>query len=380
MLEGSFDVLVIGAGIHGLCVAWELRRRGVAHVAVIDRFASGHARGSSHGTSRITRSSYHHPLYVKLARAAHEEAWPRLASDLGGELIVRSEGPFFGGLFFGPEVDRFRAFVDTTVGAGADVEVIDAREAARAFPWFCFDGVQRVMVDHTAGVVRADRVCAGLRAWLTAHGVALAHDVAARTWRRVGGEFVVETNCGALRARQLVVAAGAWVGELVPELRARLTVLRQAIGYFALDVAEPDTRAPRFPVWARLGAVANDFVYGLPAVGEAGVKIARHVTLGDAVAPRDALLPTPAQLADLDTCARLVFGQRVRQRVAAETCLYTMTRDEHFVVDALPGEPGVVVCSACSGHGFKFGPVIGKLVAEILLDGARPPVEFGLAR
>ena len=96
MAEVVLDALVIGAGIHGLCAAWQLRRRGLARVAVLDRFPAGHARGSSHGESRITRSSYHHALYIRLAQTAHAEDWPCLAVDTGVVPIVRTPGVFFG--------------------------------------------------------------------------------------------------------------------------------------------------------------------------------------------------------------------------------------------------------------------------------------------
>ncbi len=381
MAEVVFDALVIGAGIHGLCAAWQLRRRGLTRVAVLDRFPAGHARGSSHGESRITRSSYHHPLYIRLAQTAHAEDWPCLAADIGVVPIVSTPG-----VFFGPDVPRFRAFVATTLAAGANVEAIEAREAARRFPLLRLHDAASVLLDHTAGVVRADVVLRGLRAWLAGHGVEVADSTRVLALRSQPDYVAVDTERGERRAAHVVVACGAGVSALLPSLRARFEVRRQSVGYFELHAAPARTQAPEFPVWARIGDEVNDFVYGTPAVGAGGVKLARHVTLGrvDGAGPNDAEqdvpIPSPAALEDLDACARLLFGDAVRGRLRSETCLYTMTPDEHFVVDALCHDPRIVVCAACSGHAFKFGPTLGRLAVDVLLHGARPPVEFALAR
>jgi sarcosine oxidase len=371
--EGTFDVLVLGAGIHGLCAAWQLRRRGVRRIAVLDRFAPRHARGSSHGSSRITRSSYHDARYVQLAQEARHE-WATLARELAVEAIVPTPG-----VFFGPDVPRFAAFVATTVNAGAKVAVLDARDAQRRFPLLVLGGARQVLLDHTAGVVRADLVCAALRVWLLQHEVALIDETPVHALHAEDRAVAADTACGILRAPRVVLACGAGVGRLLPALASRFLVLRQSVGYFALHATPAQVRAPRFPVWARIGEAGNDFLYGLPAVGSTDVKVARHVTEGRGDDPEvDVPAPPAPALRDLDVCARTVFGARVRARVRAETCLYTMTRDQHFIVDALPKDARIVVCSACSGHGFKFGPVIGKMVADLVLAGARAPAAFAL--
>jgi sarcosine oxidase len=190
----------------------------------------------------------------------------------------------------------------------------------------------------------------------------------------------VVTDRGTLRAERVVLAAGAWLGELVPALAPRLTVLRQRVGYYRLGQDGAAGRA--MPVWARIGLAPDDFAYGLPElVAGEGVKVARHRTSGTADNPDvDPDGADAAALADLDACAHQVLGPRLGARLRVETCLYTMTKDQHFVVDALPGDPRVVIVSACSGHGFKFGPLVGDLVAGLLLDRQRPPPAFALVR
>lgn len=372
MRSKSFDIAIVGAGIHGLCVARALRRRGVRRIVVLDRFPAGHARGSSHGSSRITRSSYHDPLYVRLAARARREDWPALARDLGGPLI--DDAP---GLFFGPDSPRLHAFAQATLATSQEVEAIEVADARRRFPQFTFADAGVVLLDRSAGVIRAEVVMEGLRRWLAEAGVEVRHGVRAQAWRRGDEGLEVVTDAGVFRVGGIVLAAGAWIGELVAALRSRLTVVRQHVAYLRL-AAGAAMRAPAFPVWAWIGAEADDFFYGLPDAGEGGVKLGRHLVAGPGDDPSFAATPSEQALTDVEAFARRTFAARIVARAHSDTCLYTATADEHFVLDALPGEPRVVVVSACSGHGFKFGPTMGELAASLLLDGVHPPAEFGL--
>jgi len=365
-----YDVVVVGAGIHGLSAALALRARGLAATVVLERFALDHARGSSHGASRILRASYHDPLYVRLARAARHDGWPALARALGVEPLLPTPG-----LFFGPDSSRLRAYFAATLGSGARVEAIDAAAARARYPLLAVPGDSLVLLDHDAGILTAATVLAAMRRWLAANGVELRAGVRATAVHGDGAGVVVETEAGELRAHRAVLACGPWTSALVPDLAPRCTVLRQWIGYYALDAPAAACAPPCFPVWARIGAEANDFTYGLPAVGEAGVKLACHRTRGAPDDPDADASESEAALAALDRVAGAVFRASPR-RVRSETCLYTMTADEHFVVDALPHDRRIVVVSACSGHGFKFAPVLAELVADLLLAGVRPPAAF----
>ena len=126
------DVVVVGGGIHGLCAAFHLRRRGRG-VVVIDRFGVGHDRGGSHGFSRITRSSYHDRRYVKLAQRTQQEGWPLLEAELGQQLVHATPG-----LFFGPPEGLFADFLTATLDSGVAVEQIDRVTAQSSFPLLRF--------------------------------------------------------------------------------------------------------------------------------------------------------------------------------------------------------------------------------------------------
>ncbi len=359
-----YDAVVVGGGILGLSTAWWLLRRG-AHVALIERHLLGHDRGSSHGRSRITRSAYADPLYARMAAAAHVEAWPTLAADLGLRLLHPRDGCFFGwadGLI--------GAYATAVAEAGADVARLDPAEAARRFPMFRFGQDVTALWDRTAAVVAAADTMAGLAAWVRAR---------ATVWEGCAVHGLdadapaVHTDRGVLSAERVIVTAGAWTGALVPSLRATLTPIRQTVLYLDVD-ADPDA----FPVWVWKGRTEDEMFYGLPRFQRPGLKIARHVLDGRRDDP-----DAPAGPPEID--AVLAFARErlrvpVRGVLATERCLYTVAPREDFVLDALPDAPHVIVGSACSGHGFKLAPLNGRILAELALDGRSTVAPFVTSR
>jgi monomeric sarcosine oxidase len=358
---GAFDVVVVGAGINGLCAAWWLNRRG-ARVAVVEQHALAHDRGSSHGRSRITRSAYADAAYVRLMQVAHGEAWPALEADAGRPLRRKRDG-----CFFGPIDGPFRDYVDAIAQVDVDAEAIEGAEARRRFPMFRFPAGVAAVHDRTAAVVAAADTMDALRGLLRARGVVLAEGCAVT--ELAPAERRVETSRGVLVADRFVVAAGPWTSRLLPGLKPRLTPVRQTVGYFDVPGAAD------FPVWAWRGR--EDFYYGLPEFQRPGLKAANHRTSGVADDPDvDGTLPVDDVRAFLDAQLAVPVGELL----ATERCFYTNTDDEDFVIDHVPGAPNVVVAAGMSGHGFKFGPLTGRILAELALDGRSSVAAFEAER
>lgn len=377
---GRFDVLVVGAGVNGLATAWQLARRGAGRVGLIDRHSIGHEHGSSHGPTRITRSTYADPRLVAMMVEANARDWPALEAAAG--MPLRHPHPTF---FFGPADGPITAYAEA-VGrvAGALIDDV-APAAARALAggWLRIGDGDRALHDRSGAVIAAADVIRSLERLVRAGGVEVIEGTAVRAIGRAGGRrdavdavdadaadaaderddgpVVVDSAAGTLLAERVVVTAGAWIGRLLPELAGRFTPLRQTVAF--LDVEGDPATAPN---WVRVGFDDEPEVFGQPAFGHAGLKAAIHRQDGapddpDVVTPFDAASPAVAELLGLiDRC----LAVPVRGVLGGMTCLYTMTPDHGFVLGPLDGDPRIIVGAACSGHAFKFAPWTGRVLAS----------------
>ncbi len=358
-------VVVVGAGINGLSTAWQLSRRGVGPVLVLEQFPLGHARGSSHGQSRITRSSYHSTVYIDLVRHAHSEDWPALETDAGEQLLHPT-----GGLFFGPDGEQYRSFAAAVTEAGVNVEEIAVAEARLRYPQFRFPDAIGVLVDHTAGLVAAEATLAALARLCRGAGVEIRDETPVLELGIGGDPLIVKTAGGVVEAERIVVAAGPWAPHLLPFLGARATPSRQTVAYWDAGADAADYRLGSFPVWVYLGAGENDLWYGLPEFGRPGFKAARHVvsaTADDPDDPRDQA--DPVALEEIRDFVVEQFTVEAPVLVGSEHCFYTNTPTEDFIIDLHPEDERIVIAAGFSGHGFKFGPTTGRILADLALSG-----------
>jgi len=339
------EVVVVGAGVMGLATARALARAG-RDVVLVEQFRVGHTRGSSHGGSRIFRLSYPDPAWVRLAQDALP-LWHELEAETGVTLLERH-----GSLDLGGWEPNRAALAANRIA----FEVLDAAEIARRFPLRVEPG-ERALWEPTGGIVRADLALAALRDGGVAAGVRLLEETCVTALEHEPDGVIVHAGQLALRAETVVVTAGAWARELVAPLGIELEVVatRETVSYFSLEQAEPmpsviDAVERRGP--GQLG-------YALSAPG-VGLKAGIHHT-GAETDPDAAGVPDP-KLAErtAEWVDRRFRGATPTGPV--ETCIYTNTADESFVLQHLGR---VVVGSACSGHGFKFAPVIGDRLAAL---------------
>ena len=362
------DVVVIGAGVMGSATARALAERGVGTI-LLEQFKVGHTRGSSHGAVRIFRLSYPEPDYVRLAERALRE-WRRLESDASEELLVTT-----GGLDVGPGAAACANALDR---CGIAREWLSVAEATERFPGIAFGDLESVLFQKDAGVCLADRTVAALVRLARAGGVEVREETPSERFYPAGEGVTVETSSGRIEARAVVVTAGPWAEHvLAASVRApSLAPMLQTIGYFAPAGADSMRGMPTLIDWdtPRLAW------YAVPAVGESpGVKIGDH-TAGVPVDPREGPFQVdPAQLATHSGFVGRRLPGLIAEPVRSETCLYTMTPDEDFLLDR---EGPFVIGGGFSGHGFKFAPLIGEILADLAtgLDPGLPAERFSLRR
>ena len=371
-----YEALVIGGGVNGLSTLYHLHRLGCRRLGLVERFRLGHGRGSSHGHSRVTRSAYVDPDYVRLMQVVHGEEWPRLERDVGRTLIHRTPG-----CFYGPPGGKYERYARAVAQAGADVEQIDVVEARRRFPQLRFGDAGGALHDRTAGLVAAAETVSALIDLCRRNGVEMREETRVLGIDLARDPIRVETDRGALEAERLVVTAGSWASELLPFLKQRLKVLRQTVFYFKANGPAEAFQVGRFPVWGYLGDGENHIYYGLPAFGREGIKAARHITSGAGDDPEE--VPEKADEREMGLVRAFLdreFVPRIEGLLDAETCLYTMTGTEDFIIDLHPEDPRLAVGASCSGHGFKFGPMTGRALAELVLKGRTETPEFEAMR
>lgn len=359
------SLVIVGGGINGLAALFHALRLGAKSPLLVDRFQLGHDRASSHGPSRIARSMYPHAGYVRLMRATFAEEWPRLERAAGEPLLFRSPG-----LFFGPADGPIAAYAKGVKEAGAEVDVLDVATARALFPMLRFEENELVLHDRTAALIAAARALRALERSTRASGAEFQLGTRVLAIDPSRDPIRIETDRGGLLAERVILTAGPWAPALVPELATRLISIRQNLAYFELEGARDEFRVGRFPVFARIGLDENDFYYGLPEFDHPGVKLARHVTRGRDDDP-DSSPGTYDEdaIEDLRAFAIRAFVRPVRGLAGADTCMYTCTPTEDFVLAPHPANRRFVIGSGCSGHGFKFGPMVGRILAELALFG-----------
>lgn len=371
-----YDAIVVGAGVMGCASAYQLARRG-RRVLVLEQFAVGHERGSSHGHSRIIRLAYDFPDYVRLARAAYP-LWRELEQESGAALLLTT-----GGLDVAlPDTPTFTATRASLAAAGAPFEDLDRAAIAARFPQFQLPDDAVGIYQPDAGILHASACVAALAEQARRHGAVFREQEPALQLAPAGAGVVVRSAAASYAADRLIVTAGSWARPLLLQigLDLPLAVSKEQVAFF-----RPHDPAPfepgRFPVFIHHGAESWSG-YGFPIFGLPGVKVAQHGG-GPIVAPADEdRAPVAERLDALRAYVAQLLPQAAGEIIFTQTCRYTSTPDGHFIIDRHPAHPQIVVGSPCSGHGFKFGALIGAILADLAERGAteHPIGLFGLGR
>lgn len=360
------DVIVVGLGAMGSSAAFHLARRGL-RVLGLERHGIPNTMGSSHGISRIIRLAYaEDPSYVPLLRRAYT-LWRELETIAGERLLVTT-----GSVDAAREDDwMFSGSVRSCVEHDLDHEVLDAAEVARRWPGYRLPDDVLTCFQPDGGFLLAERCVVAHAEAAIAHGAELHGHERVLGWEDEGELIAVTTDRGRHLTERLVVAAGAWMGDLVPPLAGLAVPERQVLGWFS-TLAPEHYRPDTFPVFN----VATDLgrYYGFPEAVIPGFKIGRYHHRQEVVDPetldRSALDDLDERL--LRDAVTAHFPGANGPTLSLATCLFTNTPDEHFVIDLHPDDARVVLASPCSGHGFKFASVVGEVLADLVQHGRTP--------
>jgi len=355
-----YDVVVVGVGGMGSAALYHLARRG-KRVLGFERFDLLHEQGSSHGLTRIIRLAYfEHPDYVPLLRRAYE-LWHELEAETG-EQLLHTTGIIEGG----PEV--LEGVLHSCAVHGIEHEVLTGAEVGERFPAFDLPPEMKVVHQADGGFVVPERCIVAHVQGALERGATLRARERVLEWSEGENGVRVRTDRGTVEAERLVLTAGAWSDDVARLPAGSVRAVRQVLAW--LQPTRPELFTPeRMPVFNLI--LDGDHFYGFPAYGIPGVKVGRYERQGESGDPdgisREPMIEDEVRLREL---TRRYLPDGAGPTVALKTCLFELSPDEHFLIDRHPATPAAVVGAGFSGHGFKFCPVVGEILADLAIDGA----------
>jgi monomeric sarcosine oxidase len=372
----NYDVLVLGGGVVGAATAYALQRQG-QRVALFEQFEPGHTRGSSHGDGRIVRFNYSEAIYVEMALLGYP-AWERLTQAAGRELKQQT-GLIEYGPRHSPPIEASESHLRQF---GLPYERLTPNEAMQRFPQFHFAEDATVLYQAAGGVAFASPTVLALwRLFQDSGGTAMSGQRIDRIEIETDG-VILHSRDQRWRGRNLVLAAGGWSAQLAAalELHLPIEVTQEVLAYFPSQDGSVDHHVGVMPAMIDYHDQERQF-YCLPQVEIPGVKVGWHHS--GLVVDADQRGPRPDWIvAGMQDWIRLVFPHLAPAPIEVLDCLYSNTPDYHFILDRHPRFEHVVIGAGFSGHGFKFGPIVGEILADLVL-GKEPPLNlptFALAR
>ncbi|HEY0167166.1 MAG TPA: N-methyl-L-tryptophan oxidase [Jatrophihabitans sp.] len=369
----DYDVIVIGLGGMGSAAAHSLAARG-QRVLGIEQFTPAHPLGSSHGATRIVRKAYFEkPDYVPLLIRAYQ-LWDELSAAIGAQLLTRC-----GALMIGrPDSAVVTGTLASARRWSLPHEVLDPAGLRAKYPQFALPEDQLAVYEADAGFVNPEASVLANLELAAASGAELRFETAVEQVE-VGSDQVRLVAGGEhLKAPRVVVATGAWAGRLAGLDGYPIQVQRQTVHWLRPRTSVADFDAERFPVylWSHPVAPGADRleVYGFPhQAGDEGVKAAFYHDWSDVDVDPDTLRRTvsESEFQRLQQLLAHTLPDLAGECVTSQVCMYPGTPDDDFLLGMAPGSSGrVVLALGFSGHGFKFVPVVGEIVADLVIDGA----------
>ena len=356
--SNTYDIITIGLGANGAATLYHLAKTD-KRILGLDRFDPPHSKGSSHGESRIIRQAYHEsPLYVPLVKAAYP-LWAELEKATGKTLFQKT-----GGLLLGaPETMVVQGARLSALTHDIPFEWLDARAIHNRFPVFKPAPGTVGVLEKEAGILFPEECIRAFLGQAAKHGATIRTGETVLSIRPQSDSVTVITPTNTYHAEKCIVSVGAWLNTLLAELRLPLSIRRQPLFWFRNTNGNfGPAKMPIF-IWEYK---KEKMFYGFPDLGN-GVKLAPHHG-GLPIDPDD--LKNDPSPEEIDTIAGLAKEYFDFDPVFdhAAICMYTNTPDEHFIIDRHPLHPNIIVASPCSGHGFKFSPATGQILANLALD------------
>jgi monomeric sarcosine oxidase len=364
----TYDVIVLGGGIVGASTAYALRNKG-QNVLLLEQFEPGHTHGSSHGDGRIVRFNYTEAIYVEMAMLGYP-AWERVSKAAGKPLIQKT------GLLEYGAADCLPIQITEANLKQYNIayETLTPTEANRRFPQYYFAENTSIIYQPEGAVAFATPAVQALwQVYRENGGTAITGKRIADISIHDESVTLTDSEGAAYNTARLVIAAGGWAKEILARigLDVPLEVTQELLAYFPPKDDMVNHRVGAMPIAIDYHGDTDHPFYCLPIVDIGGVKVGWHHT-GSIIQPNAERFISESILNGMCDWIRRFFPHLQPEPLETVTCLYTNTPDYHFILDKHPHYQHVVIASGFSGHGFKFGPILGELLAGLALDERLP--------
>ncbi|NP_001313319.1 peroxisomal sarcosine oxidase [Danio rerio] len=363
MSSKVFDCIVIGAGIQGSCTAYQLAKN-KQKTLLLEQFVLPHSRGSSHGQTRIIRKAYEEDFYTQMMQESYE-LWAELEKEAGVELYRRT-----GLLVMGPEKSEgFSKLKDTMQRHKIPTVFLEKQEFNEHISNVNLSEGNGALIDTFAGVLYAERSLQAVQRLFQCSGGVLK-DGQTVTGVSPGAVVTVSTGSAVYRGKSVVITAGPWANTLLAHagLQLPLKVVKINVCYWKEKIPGTYSVDQSFPCFIQMEPKEGEYdIYGLPSNEYPGLmKVCYH--MGSETDPDERDKQTDR--GDIDILARYVtrcLPGLVPAPAVVESCMYTVTPDHHFVLDSHPSYGNIIIGAGFSGHGFKFSPIIGKVLSQLAM-------------
>lgn len=368
MTSGSFDVIVAGLGSMGSAACYELSKQGYRVLGLEQQSHTPHELGAHGGQSRIIRKAYFEdPDYIPLLEKSYE-GWYQLEAATRKQ-VYHPCGLLYYGL---PAHPIMQGVKQAASDFNIPLEPVSDKQLLSSF-------VERegyeAFVEHEAGFLLPEKAIRLMLEEAGKKGAALHTGEKIISWTKQGEGIEVITTKATYHSKRLIITAGPWANELIRTLPIPLTVTRQIILWVETDQYK-NYSPSHFPCWLIASEETKGAWYGFPALdttecpGPRGLKLALHYPDSPAHPDEVNRNITSDEIESVKRAAMAFFKPAGNKLIVAKTCMYTNTPDEHFIIDHLPGYDGAVtIACGFSGHGFKFVPVIGRILADLAIKG-----------
>lgn len=358
----GWDAIVIGVGGMGSAAAYHLAARG-CKVLALEQYTIPHELGSSHGFNRIIRLAYAEgPKYVPMLQRAYG-LWRDLEQRFKEQLLFVT-----GGIDAGPEHSGLvRGTLNSCRQYDLKCEVLTPAQLLNRFPGFHLPNTLVAVWQPESGFVLAERSIVAHVLLAAAHGAEIHEHETVLDWEVRSKEVIVRTDRDSYCAKKMVITAGPWAAQVVERLRGTVKPERQVLIW--VEPKRPELfQMGAFPVFYMQDEV--DKFYGFPVYGIPGFKIGKYNHLKEQVDPNTMDRKCHSKDEEvLREAIRKYFPDADGPTIDMKTCIFSNTEDEDFILDLHPDFPEVAIAAGFSGHGYKFCPVVGEIMADLALQG-----------